>query len=144
LTVRTSGLPPETSACYASTELTYARVRLHDFDFLLPSQTRLNILHTDGAISENHTVFSNCHEFRGEAKLSFDQPDAAVPHSAAVPRVEILPGLPFRVALTESIDPATAAAGDPIKAKLITPIGSFRNVLVPKGAAVAARINRTL
>jgi hypothetical protein len=142
LSVRTSGLPPETSACYASTELTYARVRLQDFDFLLPSQTRLNVLHTDGAISENHTVFSNCHEFRGEAKLSFDQPDSAAPHNAAVPGVEIPPGLPFRVALTETIDPVTAAAGDPIKAKLITPIGSSRNVLVPKGATVSARIVR--
>ena len=142
LTVRTSGLPPETSACYASTDLTYARVRLQGFDFLLPSEARLKILHTDGAISENRTAFSNCHEFLGEAKLSFDQAEAGAPHSATVPSLEIPPGLPFRVALTESIDPATAATGDPIKAKLITPIESSGKVLVPKGAAVSVRIVR--
>jgi hypothetical protein len=59
-----------------------------------------------------------------------------------VPGLEIPPGLSFRVAVTESIDPSTAATGDPIKAKLITPIQSSGRVLVPNGAAVSARIVR--
>jgi hypothetical protein len=46
------------------------------------------------------------------------------------------------VALTQGIDTATAAAGDRIKAKLITPIEDGRKVLVPMGASIAARIVR--
>ena len=142
LTVRTNGLPPETSACYASTGLIYSRVRLQGFDFLLPSEARLNILHTNGAVSENRTSFSNCHEFLGESKLSFEEAAASAPSNAPVPGFEIPPGLHFRVALAEGIDPAIAATGDPIQARLITPIESSGRVLVPKGAAVSARIVR--
>ena len=56
--------------------------------------------------------------------------------------IAIPQGLPFRVAVTQAIDTATAAAGDPIKAKLTTPIRDRSKVLVPAGAAVAARIVR--
>jgi hypothetical protein len=51
-------------------------------------------------------------------------------------------GLAFRVALTQGIDTATAAAGDPIKAKLITPIQDNLKVIIPMGAAIAGRIVR--
>jgi hypothetical protein len=44
------------------------------------------------------------------------------------------------VALTQGIDTATAAAGDSIKAKLMTPIRDRRKVLVPIGAAITGRI----
>jgi hypothetical protein len=44
------------------------------------------------------------------------------------------------VALTQGIDTATAAAGDSIKAKLMTPIRDRSKVLVPIGAAITARI----
>ena len=44
------------------------------------------------------------------------------------------------MALTQGIDTTTVAAGDPIKAKLITPIRDGTRVLVPIGAAISARI----
>jgi hypothetical protein len=146
LLVRTSQLPPETGACYASTTLDYARVRLKDRDFLLPSASRLRILQTDGGEAENQIAFSNCHEFLGESTITFDPPPNAVgtqAHPGAESRALIIPqGLPFQVALTQGIDTSTAAAGDPVKAKLITPIQDRSKVLVPMGATVAARIVR--
>lgn len=144
LVVRTSRLPQETSACYATTTLDYDRVRLMGSDFLLPSASRLRILHTDGGESENRTVFSNCHEFLGESTISFSPPpDARVAdarHGPVSQGLSISPELPFSVALTQGIDTSTAAGGDPIRAKLITPIANHSKVLVPTGAAVVARI----
>ncbi len=146
LVVRTSRLPLETSACYASTTLDYARVRLKGSDFLLPTAARLQIFHTDGGQAENRTVFSNCHEFLGESTIMFDAPSGArIPkpdRSLESHAINIPQGLPFRVALTQGIDTGTAAAGDPLKARLITPIQDGPKVLVPSGAAVAARIVR--
>jgi hypothetical protein len=146
LVVRTSQLPAETAACYASTTLDYARVRLKGIDFLLPTASRLRISHTDGGESENRTVFSNCHEFLGESTITFDPPPDAVVsqtrHRAVSQFLTIPPGLRFRVALSQGIDTATAAAGDPIQVKLIAPIQDRSKVLVPVGAPLAARIVR--
>jgi hypothetical protein len=146
LVVRTSRLPSETGACYASTTLDYGRVRLRGADFLLPSASTLRIFHIDGGEAENRTVFSNCHEFLGESSIKFDMPSdiqGTEPHHGPIPQAFSIPaGLPFRVALTQEIDTAAAAAGDPIKAKLTTPIRDGSKVLVPMGAAVAGRIVR--
>jgi hypothetical protein len=144
LVINTSQLPSETAVCYASTTLDYMRIRLKGADFLLPRTSLLHIFHTDGGQSVNRTVFSNCHEFLGESTIMFHPPpDASETHHSPSPQALVIPkGLPFRVALTQGIDTTTAAAGDPIKAKLITPIQSDSGVLVPMGAAIAARIVR--
>jgi hypothetical protein len=146
LVVRTSRLPSDTGACYASTTLDYARVRLRGADFLLPSDSILRIFHINGGEAENRTVFSGCHEFLGESTLKFDAPPDGVAgeasHGLGSQAFSIPSGLPFRVAFTQGIEVATAAAGDPIKAKLITPIQDNLKVLVPMGAAIAGRIVR--
>jgi hypothetical protein len=46
------------------------------------------------------------------------------------------------VAFTQGFDSGGAAAGDPVKAKLITPIHDGAKVLAPSGALVTARIVR--
>ena len=144
LEVSTSQLLRETGACYATTALDYAQVRLKGTDFLLPSASVLKILKASGGESENRTTFSSCHEFLGESKISFDPPpDPHVPEASHRELGIAIPaGLHFRVALTQGLDTVTAAAGDPVKAKLITPIQNGSKVLVPAGAVVAARIVR--
>ena len=105
LVVRTAPLPAKTEACYASTTLDYARVRLHDRDFLLPSESVLRIFRTDGGESENRITFSNCREFLGESTIRFGVPPALPASSkSASPGFAIPPGLAFRIALTEGID----------------------------------------
>jgi hypothetical protein len=144
LEVSTGELPQETGACHASTALDYAQVRLKGIDFLLPSESVLKILNTNGGESVNRTVFSSCHEFLGESKISFDPPaDVQVAEAIRVEQAVAIPaGQRFRVALSEGLDTATWAAGDPIKAKLLTPILNGSKVLAPAGAAVAARVVR--
>jgi hypothetical protein len=146
LKVQTEGLPVETAACESSTDLTYSRVRLNDADFLLPSRVDLHILNTDGVELQNRTVYSSCHEFLGESTLKFDDPSEpgalATPGAAAVSN-ELPEGLQFTIALTNSIDATTAAAGDRLAAKLTTPIrDATGHTFAPKGATVTARIAR--
>ncbi len=147
MAVRTSGLPPETGSCQATTTLDYGRVRLEGGDFLLPTLARSQVRDINGITSENRTVFSNCHEFLGESTITFDPaPDADA--AAAAPRPTRPPptlpaGLRFTVNTTQDIDPATAAAGDLIQAKLSTAIRSDSNqVLAPAGSRITARLVR--
>jgi hypothetical protein len=143
LIVHVDQLPAELKACEAITTLDYGSVRLNNYEFILPTDARLQVVKTDGGELQNHTVFSGCHEFLGESSLTFDAPSATgeAEQRPAVKAVKLPAGLPFRVALTRAIDTATAAAGDPVRAELTSPIKEKHNgVLVPAGAAVTGRI----
>ena len=100
--------------------------RYADMFSAMGTESRLRIVQTDGGESENRTVFSGCHEFLGESNITFgpppDAPALKTDRSPALDALIIPQGLRFRVALTQSIDVATAAAGDPVKAQLLTPI----------------------
>ena len=145
LVVRTVQLPSETGACELTQVLDYGRVRLNGTDFLLPTEARASLIHADGTQAENRIEYFACHEFRGESKVRFSAPGdgegSATGRDALPPAFELPPGLPFKVAFTDRIDPATAAAGDSIKAKLKTPIRDASNkVVVPEGTPIRARI----
>jgi len=144
LTVRADQLPAELQACEELTTLDYGRVRLNNAEFVLPKDVRLHVIHSDGSELENRTVFSGCHEFRSESSLSFDtasEKEHGASQKTVSKALALPPGLPFRVALTYAVNPATAAAGDLIKAKLTDPIKEMEHgVLVPKGALVTGRI----
>lgn len=146
LAIRTANLGLETSACYVSTTLDYKNVGLGDRSFLLPAVSLLRILNGNGIVSENHTAFSNCHEFLGESSISFDLPadvsGADTGRGSGSQPLIVPPGLPVRVALTQAIDTANAAAGDIVKGKLTAPIRSGTKILIPAGAAVVGRIVR--
>ncbi len=143
LVVHTSQLPPETGACEVTRNLDYSRVRLADQDFLLPAEARLSIIHPDGTVAENRIRYSACREFHSESRLRLERlPDEMDPPRPTKEEAFTLPaGLPFRLAFTGKIDTATAAAGDPVKARLKTAIRDRSSkVLVPEGALVAGRI----
>jgi hypothetical protein len=144
LTIRASRISPEFNVCENVTTLDYGSVRLHDSEFLLPKDALLHVTNADGSELENNTVFSGCHEFLAESSVSFGTDSENAPGAAqtTVSKTLALPaGLSFRLALTNAIDTGTAAAGDPIKARLLGPIkGKGSGVLVPKGAAVTGRI----
>ncbi|MGO9260030.1 MAG: hypothetical protein ACLQU1_27510 [Bryobacteraceae bacterium] len=142
LEVHTEGLPPETGSCQSSSTLDYTRLRLNDTDFLLPKRAELYILTDNGVEMKNTTVYSGCHEFLGESTLRFESaPEPGPAGAAKVAAAELPAGIPFQVEFIKSIDPASAAAGDKITAKLTDPIrDTNRQILVPRGAAVTARI----
>lgn len=143
LVVRTSQLPADVGSCQATTTMDYNRVRLNDLDFLLPRQTQLDIVNTNGDELQNRTAYSACHEFLGESTLKFDEPLAAADAATPAPAkpFALPPGIPFTVAFTQSIDPIAAAAGDRVKGKLTRAIRDPEShILVPEGSEVTARI----
>ena len=117
-------------------------MRLGSADFLLPSEVRLSIVHADGTVAENRIRYSACREFRSESRLLLESPlEPDPPRPVREERFALPPGLPFTLVFTQPIDTAIAAAGDPIKARLKTPIRDRSSkVLVPEGAPVAGRI----
>jgi hypothetical protein len=144
LAFRTDRLHPETSVCYLSTSLEYRRVTIAGADFLLPAESVLHALSLDGLESENHTTFSNCHQFLGESTISFgplselDRQEKLDPLGSRA--LNIPPRISFTIALSQGIDTATAATGDPVTGTLTTPIRNGRRVIIPTGAAIKGRI----
>ncbi len=149
LVIHTVDLPADSGACEATTTLDYGRTRLNESDFLLPRTATLDILQTDASEFQNVTIYSSCHEFQGKSVVSFDEPPAD--RGSAAPEIKLSPveftlpaGTAFKLAFTQAIDTATAAAGDRIKAKLAAAIvdPSSKAVLAPAGAEIVARIIR--
>ena len=144
LTLRTTAMPPATGACEVTHTMSYGHFRLNGSGFLLPSETRMHITELNGVETENLTAYSGCHEFRGESTLNFETPPDTPEQTPSPPRAEmIIPAmLPLRLALAESINVATAAAGDTVKAVLTADLRDRMKVLIPKGTPVSCRILR--
>ena len=149
LVVKSSELPQFTGACQATTTLNYGRTSLNNSEFLLPTRSLFELIGTHGEEVRNSSVYSNCHEFRGESTLRFDVPEPGRYSSAtasgrplrALPVLTLPEGRPFRIVFAQDIEFRTAAAGDTIAAKLATPIvDASKHVLVPAGTPVAVRI----
>jgi hypothetical protein len=125
--------------------MNYTRFRLNGADFLLPSETRLDIKNLSGVETTNRTVYSACHEFLGESTVKFEAPPDAPAQKAAAPRAEtpIPAGLGFGLALAEDIHVATAAAGETVQAVLTTDLrDQAKKVLVPNHTPALCRILR--
>jgi len=146
LLIRTNSDISETGSCESDTRLDYIRVRLNNSEFLLPRESELHIVTVNGGERTNRTTYANCHEFLGESELRFDIPvPEAITRAAKSSGPPAIPAkLPFKLVFTQSIDANAAAAGDKIKAKLASPIrnASTKEILVPAGADVVARITR--
>ena len=147
LTIRTEELPAATSMCQAETTLEYQRVHIGDGDVLLPRQGWLQTLMRDGRQANNAIAFSDCREYQAESQLRFDSGGDAEAAAAKLPvraPVALPIGLPVTLALAAPIDTDTAAAGDPIAAKVVKPVRrrGATAALIPAGATVRGRITR--
>jgi hypothetical protein len=143
LEIQTDPLPRELGMCQVATVLDYTQVRMNSVDFLLPSEANMRIVEPDGGISRNRSQFNGCHEFLGESKLIFDdRASSETPISAAPAKIiHLPPGLKVAVALAQTVDPALAAAGDPVAGKLTRTIkDSSLSLVIPKGTELKGRI----
>jgi hypothetical protein len=143
LEIQSDPLPAELGMCQIKTVLDYAQVRMNRADFLLPSEANMRIVEPDGSVSQNRSRFSGCHEFLGESKLIFDDQTAVESPVSAAPAqaIHLPPNLKVAAVLAQSVDPATAAAGDPVTGKLSRPVKDPSSHLVlPKGTELKGRI----
>lgn len=146
LTVLTTDLLPITGMCQADTTLIYERSQIGAATFLLPRDSILRIVRTDGVESENRTVYSACHEYNAESVVSFDKFDdsSASQRSSEIAHPAIPGAVSFGLQFTSPIDTDTAAAGDPIWATVAEPglEADTKRVLIPVGAVLHGRIRR--
>ncbi len=137
-------IPTELGLTYSSDRIDYARAHIGDEDFLLPSESELEMRLLTGEENRNFVRFSACRQYTGESVLRFDDPTVAADPSQKPPDEEIvLPeGLEVRVALSDDINLTSAAAGDEVHASLASDVKLKGKILAAKGALVLGRISR--
>jgi len=146
-TIRTSQVPPGAGFLEAGATLDYQRVAIGASQVLLPRHSQLEIRLEGGRETRNAVAFSGCREYRAESEIVFEAPpeteNSAAPR-AGRGRVALPIGLPVALALEAPIDTASAAAGDPVAARVLKSIrrpGSGEE-LIPAGAVARGRIRR--
>jgi len=123
-------------------KLTFARLKIGEGTFLLPSESELTIIDTNKFENQNHVKFSACRQFSGESVLSFDDPDPSSAPAAPARTVEVkLPAdVDISLSLLDDITPGKAAVGDLLKARLTADAKQGSRLLVPKGATAVGRL----
>ncbi len=147
LEVQADELPKSLDLREVTDTMEYARIKIGNGDFLLPSASEVVMVGLRGDANRNKIQFSACHEFAGESKLKFGDDDAgAAPpvESAAVvtPEIRLPRGAELTLQLTEVIDTGKAAVGDVVHAALHSDLKVRGQVLLPKGTKVTGRIVR--
>ncbi len=144
LVFETAPLPPDTEMCRAKISTAYHFMPIGDGQFLIPRRSQLDTFDINGGQTDSVTEFSACREYTAESSIRFDDQDTSMGSSKAV--LQRLPSLPPGVSLTlalaGAIDLGTAAAGDPVSAKVVHPVRArgSKEVLVPAGAIARGRI----
>ena len=146
LRVHTNSFPPASPITAVDAEVSYPPRATDGDEALLPSQSELRIRFKSGRETVNVTTFSDCREYQAESTLRFEdvtQVSGAQSH-ASVTNLLLPIGLPVRLELTSRLDAATAAAGDPIEARVARPVRDLRSgaTLIPQGAVVRGRLTR--
>jgi hypothetical protein len=144
LDVDVNEFPQASGVCRVQDKIEYARTKIGDDTFLLPSHSTMDVVYGNYTESFNETTFSGCREYVGDSTIRFDV-DENGNTPAEVTRRE-LPKLPpktrMRVHIDPPIDSRTAAAGDPITAVVISPVKEKGVVLVNAGDKLKGRIVR--
>jgi len=145
LVVRTDELPPVSSACQATSEVTYQRTPIHQRMVLVPQETRLFTISATGGESMSQTTYANCREYASTIKMIFDDEPTVAGSVATTPAPEAptaLPaGLRFNAHVTTPLQIETAAAGDPIEAILTSPMrDKKKQIIAPAGALLHGRL----
>jgi hypothetical protein len=143
LDVKADKIPPFLQLSSTSDRLEYARVPIGGQEFLLPSAADLSMIDLRGNENRNRTTFAGCRQFSGESTLSFAEPlpDSGPARPApAIREVRLPPDLDLDLELETPIDSQTAASGDPLRARLASPVKKRGETLLPKGAIFSGRL----
>jgi len=140
LEIHADNIPKALQMEAASDVVEYALAALGEQSFLLPVSAELNITDTGGDGSRNRTTFSACRQYRGESKITFDDPANTASDANTNRSLEMPAGLLLDVALESPIEQGRAAVGDPITAILKKPVTFGDGLSAPKGAVLHGRI----
>jgi hypothetical protein len=120
----------------------YARVKIGEGTFLLPSSSEMSLTDLRGNESRNRTLFQSCRQYAGESVLTFDDPPESGPveQKTEVESFALPPGAELELKLQSEVDSDKSAVGDPVEAYVERALKRNGTVLVPKGAVAAGRI----
>jgi len=143
LNTRTSELPAAAFVCEIATSSEYGRVAIGGREAPLSRETRQRFIDRSGAEVESVVTFSGCREYQAESRVNFGAPEQSPSPvtTAAVPGLDLPPGLPVTIEVSAAIDSAVAAGGDRFTGVVVKPVRDDRGrVLLPEGSAVAGRL----
>jgi hypothetical protein len=144
LVLESDYLPTDTGMCRAQISTDYHIVPIGDGEFLIPRRSQFHTFDIDGGETESVTEFSACREYTAESRLNFDQQDTPSGIVKTKPKrlFPVPPGLSLTLALVDAIDLSTAAAGDPVSARVVHLVRApkSKEVLVPANSLVRGRI----
>jgi hypothetical protein len=137
-------IPLELMLNSAEDKIDYAIARIGEGDFLLPSESNLTMVNSNGSENHNHVKFTSCRQFSGESVITFGDAPVSKPDAAPIPTREfdVPDGLDLQLVLTEPIELKKAAIGDPVRARVEHDVKKNGEIVIPKGAVVAGRITR--
>lgn len=94
----------------------YETVSVNGMPARLPAMTELSMTTRKGVESRTVSTFSNCHEYKGESKLIFEEAAGEQPgRTPQAPNMLYLPaGLEVQARLDETVELTQAARGDPL------------------------------
>ena len=148
LTIRTDPFPEEENACEVEDTLEYRTQVIGTGEFLLPELATMRVLFRDGEEAHNETRYANCREYVGQSTIRFDEAEEAGSRvkPAASPRGPLPPltsGVRLKIALSEPINTATAAAGDAVLGLIVGDVkGRKSGVVAHSNDRVRGRILR--
>lgn len=142
LDVEADGLPHSPlEITSARTAILYQKANIGERAVLLPHVSELSLSAGGARVARNRTTFSRCRQYVGQVTLRFDDADSgATPAAQTTHSAPLPPGLNLELSLETPLDPAQAAAGDPIQAVLVRDVRRGGTVLVNKGARATGRL----
>jgi len=143
LIVEARQIPPELELESVTETIDYARVAIGEGEFLLPVRSETILVDVAGAEHLNRTSFTDCRQYVGESRLTFDEPPDSPPAPAPAPapvEVELPENAYVELELKSVIEGSRSRIGDPVEAILRAPIRRGREVVMPKGAVARGRL----
>ena len=144
LDLEATEFPSTDSVCRLQDKVQYARTKIGDNTFMLPTTSSMDSVYRNSTESLNETTFGACREYVGNSTISFDQGPSGNPaDSATRPELRPLPAKTrVRVKIEPPIDSSTAAAGDPITGVMVSTVKQKGQIVVHAGDKLHGRIVR--
>ncbi|MCS7023223.1 MAG: hypothetical protein NZV14_00345 [Bryobacteraceae bacterium] len=146
LEVQAYDIPASLGLSEASSLLRYKRFPIGGEEVLLPVQTTLELITSDGGQNRNVAYIDSCRQYQAESHIRFAE--SLPPSSAGEPTSmeeendgPHLAGL-LELQLESPLDPTRAAAGGELRARVSRPVREGETVLIPEGAQALGRLLR--
>jgi hypothetical protein len=141
LEVEADDIPLDLHLLRTGNSVDYQRTDIGGASFLLPRSSELRMIDDDNTESVNSITFTSCHQYLGESKLIFSDPEeSSKPVTKQVETIVVPEDLTMNLALETPIRSGVTAVGDPVSFILKKDLKRDGVIYFEKGAVVHGRI----